>query len=203
MNYDDFMKLIDFPTDTVSSFMDDFIDHLTAGCVSLKHFEEHLGKFREYERENRDKKPHVEPKNYLEGTTVIEYLEKKNVEVYGNSHGQPSYSIQAKRNRQGKSERKNTTHVIDQPYTTQDHFINGEFCGKMLIQNQQSNTAKEKKKSSAKGKKKVTMKIEETESSEDSEQDHLRKHSGKTVVVHISDDQIIELVEYRNHFKDP
>lgn len=56
MNYDDFMKLIDFPSETVSSFMDDFIDHLTAGCVSLKHFEEHLGKHREYEREKREKK---------------------------------------------------------------------------------------------------------------------------------------------------
>lgn len=113
MNYDDFMKLIEFPEGTVSSFMDDFIDHLTAGCVSLKHFEEHLGVLREYERENRDKKPQAEPKNYLEGTTVIEYLEKKNIEEYGNCLGELSYSIQAKRTRQGKTERKNTRHIVD------------------------------------------------------------------------------------------
>lgn len=115
MNYDDFMKLMDFPADTVSSFMDDLIDHLTAGCISLKHFEEHLGVYREYEKENRkeDKNQPTEPKNYLKGTNLIDFLEKKNLEIYGNSQGEPSKSIEAKKIRQGKTERKVAPHKID------------------------------------------------------------------------------------------
>ena len=135
LTYEDFSKLIVIPKDAISSFMDDFIDHITCGCISLSSFENYLGRHREYYKEKRDKKVIPEMKNFLDGTTLIDYIAKRNTEVHGNSAGVHTRSMKAKKTREGKVTLKSKPHSITNPYKVENNMLYGDFSGKILIRN--------------------------------------------------------------------
>ena len=46
LNYEDFNKLVTFRKGQISSFIEDFVDHLTLGMISVQNVEHYFGHMR-------------------------------------------------------------------------------------------------------------------------------------------------------------
>lgn len=73
LNYEDFNKLVVLPKDYVSSFIDDLVDHLSCGLISVNAFEQHLGHYRDQLLVTKKNAP---ARNLLESQDLVEFLQK-------------------------------------------------------------------------------------------------------------------------------
>jgi len=107
LNFEDFNKLVVFKKGKVPSFVEDLIDHITDGFISVHMIETHLSPFREAPG----------GQGFPMNKNLQEFIAQKNIEVYGHSQGVLPLSITAKKNKRGQKAVENKKHVINTPFS--------------------------------------------------------------------------------------
>ena len=107
------------------------MDHLTNGLLQVHSIEEHLGHIRNIPVDSP--LVAVERQGLLQ-LGLDEFIQERNVAVYGKAVGIVPLNIAAKKNKSPQKKRtEGGSHAITSPFTCHNQFIGDEFQGKFLI----------------------------------------------------------------------